>query len=149
MGLDVALEENDVLRRYLVGLHLPKVSCSSIIFKLTSDKYLNRKNQPTKHSLFLLQVRQIIEPVPPFEGQNPLNPAAQTLGPIMNAEAIQDWKIKDCTVPRILLATIELKLQNTLVRCKTAFQIWTQLNSEHNKCAANNKYVVQQNFRSG
>ena len=88
-------------------------------------------------------MRQIIEPVPPVEGQNP---AAQTLGPIINAEAIKDWKVKDCTARRILLATIELKLQNTLVGCKTAFQIWTRLNSQHNKCAANNKYVVQRNF---
>jgi uncharacterized membrane protein YgcG len=92
-------------------------------------------------------MRQVIEPVPPAEGgQIPLNPVAQTLGPIMNAEAIKEWKVKDCTARRILLATIELKLQNTLVGCKTAFQIWTRLNSQHDKCAANNKYVVQRNF---
>ena len=163
LGLDVALEEHDVQSVTdgtcacppEVNLFTLKVSSWTQspltktffshrnIFKLTSDEYLNRKNKPTKHSLFLLQVRQIIEPVPPVEGQNP---AAQTLGPIINAEAIKDWKVKDCTARRILLATIELKLQNTLVGCKTAFQIWTRLNSQHNKCAANNKYVVQRNF---
>jgi hypothetical protein len=73
-------------------------------------------------------------------------PATPTVGPVINADAIREWKIKDCTARRILLTTIELKLQNTLVGCKTAFQIWTRLNSQHNKCAANNKCIIQRSF---
>ena len=87
-------------------------------------------------------IEQIIKQVPPAE----VGPATPTYGPIINADAIREWKIKDCTARRILLTTIELKLQNTLVGCKTAFQIWNRLNSQHNKCAANNKYIIQRSF---
>jgi hypothetical protein len=66
-----------------------------------------------------------------------------TCGPIINADAIREWKIKDFTARRILLTTIEQKLQNKLVGCKTAFQIWTRLNSQHKKCEANNKDIIQ------
>ncbi|XP_045034632.1 uncharacterized protein LOC123475695 [Daphnia magna] len=88
------------------------------------------------------EIRQVTEQVPSVEG----GPVTPTYGPIINTDAIREWKIKDCTARRILLTTIELKLQNTLVGCKTAFQIWTRLNSQHNKCAANNKYIIQRSF---
>lgn len=82
----------------------------------------------------------------PAEGQAVIDGAPVMLGPVLNADAIKDWKTKDCTARRILLSTIEEKLQNTLVGCKTAFQIWTRLSSQHNKCAANNRYVIQRKF---
>ncbi|XP_046647798.1 uncharacterized protein LOC124337828 [Daphnia pulicaria] len=82
----------------------------------------------------------------PAEGQAVIDGAQVMLGPVLNADAIKDWKTKDCTARRILLSTIEEKLQNTLVGCKTAFQIWTRLSSQHNKCAANNRYVIQRKF---
>jgi hypothetical protein len=90
-----------------------------------------------------LQMRAVHEPA---EGQAVIDGAQVMLGPVLNADAIKDWKTKDCTARRILLSTIEEKLQNTLVGCKTAFQIWTRLSSQHNKCAANNRYVIQRKF---
>jgi hypothetical protein len=72
----------------------------------------------------ILQMRAVY--IPP-EGQPVIDGAPVMLGPILNADAIKDWKTKDCTAGRILLSTIEEKLQNTLVGCKTAFKIWTRL----------------------
>ncbi|KZR97664.1 Uncharacterized protein APZ42_007333 [Daphnia magna] len=39
-------------------------------------------------------------------------PFTPTCGPIINTDAIRESKIKDCTARRILLTTIELKLNN-------------------------------------
>jgi hypothetical protein len=49
------------------------------------------------------------------------------VGPVLNEEAIKDGKKKDVLARWILLTTIEPKLQNTLVGCKTAHQIWIRL----------------------
>lgn len=89
----------------------------------------------------MLQVRAIIQPVEGAEAGT-----VTLFGPVLNIEQIKEWKTKDCTARRILLSTIEEKLQNTLVGCKTAFQIWTRLATQHNKCASNNVYVIQRKF---
>lgn len=88
-------------------------------------------------------MREILQGAAPIEGQAAPVPA---VGPVLNEEAIKDWKKKDVLARRILLTTIEPKLQNTLVGCKTAHQIWIRLSSQHNKCAANNRYVIQRKF---
>lgn len=88
-------------------------------------------------------MREILQAAAPIEGQAAPMPA---VGPVLNEEAIRDWKKKDVLARRILLTTIEPKLQNTLVGCKTAHQIWIRLSSQHNKCAANNRYVIQRKF---
>ena len=86
-------------------------------------------------------------PPAPVEGAPaPIAPVVTRYGPLLNADSIKEWKVKDCTARRILLTTIEPKLQTTLVGCKTAHQIWVRLNAQHNKCAANNKYVAQRVF---
>ena len=92
-------------------------------------------------------MREVIVPPAPVEGDPaPIAPVATRYGPLLNADSIKEWKVKDCTARRILLTTIEPKLQTTLVGCKTAHQIWVRLNAQHNKCAANNKYVAQRAF---
>ena len=91
----------------------------------------------------LIQMREVLQAAAPIEGQAAPVPV---LGPLLNEEAIKDWKRKDVLARRILLTTIEPKLQNTLVGCKTAHQIWIRLSSQHNKCAANNRYVIQRKF---
>ena len=47
---------------------------------------------------------------------------------------------------RIFLSTIDPNLQNTLLGCKTANEIWVRIISQHLKNAAENKYVVMQRF---
>jgi hypothetical protein len=92
-------------------------------------------------------LREVIVPLQAVDGvQAPTTPIIPTYGPVLNADSIKEWKIKDCTARRILLSTIEQKLQNTLVGCKTAHDIWTRLNNQQNKCAVNKNYVAQRGF---
>ncbi|KAI9557242.1 hypothetical protein GHT06_017065 [Daphnia sinensis] len=59
----------------------------------------------------LIQMREILQAAAPIKGQAAPMPA---VGPVLNEEAIKDWKKKDVLARRILLTTIEPKLQNTL-----------------------------------
>jgi hypothetical protein len=88
-------------------------------------------------------MREVLQAAALIKGQAAPVPV---LGPLLNEEAIKDWKKKDVLARRILLTTIEPKLQNTLVGCKTAHQIWIRLSSQHNECEANNRYVIQRKF---
>ncbi len=45
-----------------------------------------------------------------------------------------------------LIATIEKKPQRTLLNCRTAFEMWTRLTSQHLQCAAENKHLLQKQF---
>ncbi|EFX69780.1 hypothetical protein DAPPUDRAFT_328739 [Daphnia pulex] len=74
---------------------------------------------------------------------NENDPEAGVLELTNNAEIVA-WKKKDVLARRILLSTINL--QNTLLGCKTANEIWVRLTSQHLKNAAENKYVVMQRF---
>lgn len=155
LGLDVALEEHDVqsvtygtcaipAEVYLLT-YLNHVShMHTFLFKkfawICSTHFLCQ-DALIKHVICMLQVRAIIQPVEGAEAGT-----VTLFGPVLNIEQIKEWKTKDCTARRILLSTIEEKLQNTLVGCKTAFQIWTRLATQHNKCASNNVYVIQRKF---
>ena len=153
LGLDVALEEHDVqsvtdgtcaipAEVYLLTYSKPCIThvhlCLLKFAWICSTYSLPRRNN---YVISMLQIRAIIQPV---EGAEP--GTITLLGPVLNSEQIKEWKKKDCTARRILLSTIEEKLQNTLVGCKTAFQIWTRLATQHNKCASNNVYVIQRKF---
>ena len=59
----------------------------------------------------LIQMREVLQAAAAIEGQAAPVPA---LGPILNEEAIKDWKKKDVLARRILLTTMEPKLQNTI-----------------------------------
>ncbi len=65
---------------------------------------------------------------------------------LTNPAEIMAWKKKNVLARRILLSTIDPNLQNALLGCKTANEIWVRLTSQHLKNAAENKYVVMQRF---
>jgi len=70
-----------------------------------------------------------------------------TLGDeVMNRAEIQAWKKKDVIARRILLSTIDKKLQTTLVGCKTAHEIMLRLSSQHAQKSTNNKYLLNKDF---
>ena len=73
--------------------------------------------------------------------------AEDTLGDIvLNPDEIQAWKKKDVVARRILLSTIDKKLQTTLVGCKTAHEIMLRLSSQHAQKSTNNKYLLNKDF---
>ena len=65
---------------------------------------------------------------------------------VLNAEEINEWKRKDIVARRILLSTIDKKLQITLVGCKTANEIMLRLSSQHAKKSTNSKYLLNKDF---
>lgn len=67
-------------------------------------------------------------------------------GVVTNIEAITSWKQKDVLARNFLIATIEKQPQRTLLNCKTAFEMWTRLTSQHLQCAAENKHLLQKQF---
>ena len=65
---------------------------------------------------------------------------------VLNRAEIQAWKKKDVIARRILLSTIDKKLQTTLVGCKTAHEIMLRLSSQHAQKSTNNKYLLNKDF---
>ena len=65
---------------------------------------------------------------------------------IFNAVEIFEWKRKDIIARRILLYTIDKRLQITLVGCKTANEIMSRLSSEHAQKSTNDKYLLNKDF---
>lgn len=51
-----------------------------------------------------------------------------------------------CWLENFLIATIKKQPQRTLLNCRTAFEMWTRLTSQHLQCAAENKHLLQKQF---
>ena len=100
---------------------------------------LKHLNILTKKTIKSFQEREVI-PAADEEEQD-------TYGDeVLNAEEINEWKRKDIVARRILLSTIDKKLQITLVGCKTANEIMLRLSSQHAQKSTNNKYLLNKDF---
>ena len=92
-----------------------------------------------KNSLISLQEFEFITAVDQDE--------EDTLGDeVTNRAEIQAWKKEDIIARRILLSTIDKKLQTALVGCKTAHEIMLRLSSQHAQKSTNNKYLLNKDF---
>ncbi|EFX67048.1 hypothetical protein DAPPUDRAFT_115785 [Daphnia pulex] len=85
------------LKEYSSTCFLPKGTNPLQNFQVKSLKHMS-----------LIQMREILQVVAPFEGQSAPVPAVH---PVLNDEAIKDWKKKDSL---LIIITIEQKLSNTL-----------------------------------
>lgn len=65
---------------------------------------------------------------------------------VTNADAIAQWKNRDCQARCYILSTIEISQQRILIDCINANQMWTTLSAQHLEQAADNLYDLQARF---